>query len=128
MRFSIATALSPHCGVVAVEVRFVRDGELQGLKQGGQLVPYGSLCGARQPEVLIRHSSLSSPKDVVSPTCRMNHFNQEGQCIIDQQAEKKIQYYWASLLRDAQRCLKNFVQGSGTVTGEAKHSMTVCTG
>lgn len=31
-RFPIATALSPHCGMVAVEVRFIRDGKLRGLK------------------------------------------------------------------------------------------------
>lgn len=50
-------------------MRFVRDGELQGLKQGGQLLPYGSLYGAHRPERLIGHSSVSSPKYVVNAAC-----------------------------------------------------------
>lgn len=35
--FSIATALSPHCSVVAVEVGLVDDGELHGFKNDSQL-------------------------------------------------------------------------------------------
>lgn len=75
MRFSVATALSPHCGVMAVEVRFVRDGELQGLQQGGQLVPYGCLDGThiRPNWGMISHSSMSSPKNVVDATCLTKH-------------------------------------------------------